>query len=865
MSKASQREGSLYPIYTALNIPTVTALPSPKCIQWSPDGQLCFTTKNAAYLLTPDHGINFDNDSVVRSTPSKDDPALGWFKTMIQTDKSTPMRWPDYSQVWGAVSLGSIDIALISVAISPRGLSAHGGCIFATLTSNMDLNLWTATKNYLKGEWIKIFEIAPYLLNIIAPEDEDKTDPAVVLQAQIVCIEWTSQVDFGITPTPCLDASLLILGSRAGYLTFLRYRKGEEPEYVGTLSVAEVWITHVALAGWNIVEPGHYEGQLAYGTSDGTVGLVKITQKLRLVDDRFSFVPRYTIETTFEQEDELVYGPQGNKGMTSMRWVLVPGRSPILVSSTPGLIKLWSAPSPPSSSTSTSASEQRKPHWTSQRTLRLQTQRTSLDSSAFHPLSGLAYLPNSDTLVLSLWDGSFHAIREFGFASLEKGPTWGSRKDTEATTEATDDEINAPKLTCEGLSAVARTMFERSEKESGISKLDMVRVAGMMGYDGAGVMTWVYESTRPSDFSYKHDAKHNEMLVVARVCEEAISDDQLLSNLSTLLNTAKTSSAISPLNLLRPTLLHLRNPVLVQRVHTRLLELLRPPSNPLGSGSDSSNPVLPTFEGADELTFTLMEEMREEFKIALRTHLFGWDELLRLRMRLSLADFAWKLAANETNQTECGVVAQALLSSISQKVLRTLIRHVTAVVGALTAADLPFVSRLVVQSMLAGSPADIMEEGRKLSLLVRPLIRASKSSTTEITGEGEQAQIEASDKDIVKLLLESCPACGVVVPLEDITSARCRGGHAWARCSVTTFILCTPWVRTCVGCSRKAFLPPSAMAQRNKKVEDDAEAANTNLKSNDHLPAIARGWVVEELLEAVQRCLFCGNAFVGIL
>ena len=65
-----------------------------------------------------------------------------------------------------------------------------------------------------------------------------------------------------------------------------------------------------------------------------------------------------------------------------------------------------------------------------------------------------------------------------------------------------------------------------------------------------------------------------------------------------------------------------------------------------------------------------------------------------------------------------------------------------------------------------------------------------------------------------------------------------------ARCSVTTFILSTPWVRTCVGCSRKAFLPPSA---------------------HKELPTIAQVWIVEELLEAVHRCLFCNNGFVSIL
>ena len=47
---------------------------------------------------TPDPGINFDSSSVVKSTPSKDDPALGWFKTMIQRDTAMPISWPDYSQ-----------------------------------------------------------------------------------------------------------------------------------------------------------------------------------------------------------------------------------------------------------------------------------------------------------------------------------------------------------------------------------------------------------------------------------------------------------------------------------------------------------------------------------------------------------------------------------------------------------------------------------------------------------------------------------------------------------------------------------------------------------------------------------------------
>jgi general transcription factor 3C protein 4 len=158
-----------------------------------------------------------------------------------------------------------------------------------------------------------------------------------------------------------------------------------------------------------------------------------------------------------------------------------------------------------------------------------------------------------------------------------------------------------------------------------------------------------------------------------------------------------------------------------------------------------------------------------------------------------------------------------------------------------------------VQSLLPGCPEDLKEEGNQLSLAIQPFLTNT-----------DDADATAS---IVSQLKETCPACGVEVQLQDITSAVCANGHTWrtsclfassshsrgqltdylalsARCSVTTFILATASPRTCVGCSRKAFLSPSA-----KKT----------------LPPIAQGWVVEDLLEAVQRCLFCNNGFVSIL
>lgn len=49
----------------------------------------------------------------------------------------------------------------------------------------MDINLWMAGKNYLKGEWLKIFEVTPYLLHTIAPTADEKSTASAVLQAQV--------------------------------------------------------------------------------------------------------------------------------------------------------------------------------------------------------------------------------------------------------------------------------------------------------------------------------------------------------------------------------------------------------------------------------------------------------------------------------------------------------------------------------------------------------------------------------------------------------------------------------------------------------------------------------------------------------
>lgn len=68
------------------------------------------------------------------------------------------------------------------------------------------------------------------------------------------------------------------------------------------------------------------------------------------------------------------------------------------------------------------------------------------------------------------------------------------------------------------------------------------------------------------------------------------------------------------------------------------------------------------------------------------------------------------------------------------------------------------------------------------------------------------------------------------------------------RCSITSFLLVTPAVRTCIGCTRKALLPAVHLGQ----------GAAVPARMSD-------SWIVEVLLEACRCCLFCGNRFIRVL
>jgi general transcription factor 3C polypeptide 4 len=144
----------------------------------------------------------------------------------------------------------------------------------------------------------------------------------------------------------------------------------------------------------------------------------------------------------------------------------------ILVHCKPGIVHLWSpATMTPSAS------------WSGHRVLRLQTQRLDVGSSCLHPASGVHYVRRSDVLVVCLFDGSFHVIRDFS-----REPAWSS-----STSTAPTGDVKDALLTTEALSGVSRSLFVQAERRGELPSTEVNRISGMMGFDGAGTVLWLHE------------------------------------------------------------------------------------------------------------------------------------------------------------------------------------------------------------------------------------------------------------------------------------------------------------------------------------------------------------------------------------
>ncbi|TDL24008.1 hypothetical protein BD410DRAFT_767896 [Rickenella mellea] len=786
-----------FPILTAVNVPTVAPQPSPNCLQWSGDGQLVVCTKAAVYLLTPDLGVYFDPGAVLNASLGKQASrdTLGWFRTLIEFDKVDEQQWPAETQEWGAVAFGSLDVSWRAVAISPSNLTGRAGCLLALMSSNMDISLWSANKNHLKGEWTRLQDVTTALKHVplISRNPIVTTDVAHLrtLQAQIQSMGWSSQAEFGVSPRPVLDGSLLALGNRAGSVIFMRYDGDKSMQHVQTLRLSDNWVTHLSWSKWRIVEPYNCVAQVACGMSDGSVAIVAVSQTLESCPSRTPFGNSYDIHFSSNLTN-LRPCEADLRGITALVWVEGEDQRPLVCYAKPGVLNIWRMPD-------ASSTGDGQPF-----ALRLQSQRTSVGSSSLTPVSGMNYDQHNDALLVTLFDGSFHIVY-----NLSSEP---SLQDRTMDIDGSNRSMPSSAL----VSSRTRAAFERAE--GSVQHLDVNRTSGALSFDGSSTVAWLHEACRPTDFSYKHDAKHNSMLVVSQLWD-APSDDALLTNLKNAFERPDIGSGDAPVHVLRRIFLHLRHPDRFDQLKSRIIGTLLPEDV-----VDVPAVVIPPLNGE------IHAAAREEFRKSLASDMYGLEPLHSLRLRLAVADFCWKTAKTEDIREAFGNVAHTLLNRISHSILRSFVRHLTAVAGVMTGNELRFVLRVVVQSLLPGSPKELAVKANELSAKINPTARnfAERSN----------------------LLVEQCPACHAEVPLENIISATCPNGHIWKRCSITSFLLSTPMVRTCIGCTRKALLPPSQ--------------SPTN-EASSSIPMAERSWIVEEILEAVRCCLYCGNRFVRVL
>lgn len=278
---------------------------------------------------------------------------------------------------------------------------------------------------------------------------------------------------------------------------------------------------------------------LSCGVSDGSVNILTVRQTLTSRASLTLFAPDHDVSLSVQEYDVRASGDDG-RAITGLRWANIRGRSvsfssrsifcrtnitdltlivqPILIIHKPGVLHLWSAPSVANT-------------WSGSKAFVLRTQRRSVGSSALSPCSGICYVPSRDMAVVSLSDGSFHVVHKL-------------------STSPTPDPPPSEPIQSEILSAASRSVFVRAEPEK-VSLQDVDRINGMVTYDGCSTFMWTYEyvtfalsiarpricsschsrATRPTDFSYKHDAKHVSTFVVAPLWEED-NDERVLVDLA---------------------------------------------------------------------------------------------------------------------------------------------------------------------------------------------------------------------------------------------------------------------------------------------------------------------------------------------
>ncbi|KZV92014.1 hypothetical protein EXIGLDRAFT_749894 [Exidia glandulosa HHB12029] len=781
-------------VLSTLGVPA-SAPPSARTVQCSEDGQVIVTTKPAIYILTPNFGLKLDDANAVKGAPGSHLPNtvpinLRYFRTHIELSQISRTWGFQPGAPWNSVVFGSLDLAWRACVPSPSGLSPSGGCMLATLTTNLEVGLWAPMKSWVQGPWEHKQDITSLLIeHYIGAEDSPSTQ---ILEAQVECIAWSSLPRRG-------GLSLLALGNRAGSVVLLRYDGlSLNMAHAHDVNVTSDRVVSLAWSSWQSGGDGVYQALLACGLPCGLISLVRVVQQINDDDNQ----PHLTCEI-IDSDLEHVPANADDTGITALEWIRARNDAPILVYCKPGFVSLYSHPEIVAGRSTPSGEG---PNWSGTRVLPLQNQHVSAGSSSWSPASGVIYVAEHDVLIVTLFDGSMHTIHEVS---------------TSPTLQASPDPAT---LSTNSLTICARKIFVKHAPhvfQRQVTLQDVNRTTGITEFATNGLLLSLVEPGRPNFFDYQSDAHQRSEIIISRMWEPVRPVDAIVEMVGRILSDPEADMHVPPANLLRSVFVHLKMPDTSAKLQGRLLALLDATTLPAYA-------IPPAAKASAEGDFAA--------HLHRTLHRSVWKDM---RLRVLILQFAIADACIIGQHDDDILVQrwkrklQSIETNIARARLAILVENLHAVVQDLSAPEhAAFLSRLLQQATTLECPADVRESA---SLLAQRCGLAT-----------------ASDADAAVLQVDVCPACNA--PLEADNRgpiARCVRGHLWARCSVTSFILATPHVRTCAGCNRKALLAPTQLHD-----------ANTPSTASKWFP---QTWVVGAILEATDRCPFCGNCFVVLI
>lgn len=742
-------------VLSHLSFPVAVSVPSPRNIQWSEDGQLFVLSRNAIHILTPDFNADCTLFSVHNPKSSSESTKdVEWFTNRVEIDKELHHNWAADSDNWGTLSLGSLDISWVGMALSPTNSSKTYCCVLAALTSNLEVSLWGPCKNHISGEWQKIQDVTETIKDSIASPNNSIRG---IQQAQIQCLAWSKGVHIH-SPEGVLDeSSILALGNRAGSIICMKYSRESGLSYLECFEAASNWIVEMVWSPWSQHEDNSRSASIFCSTADGAVYEVQMEASARSQD----------LKIKLNSAAEVLH-PADFTPVTALSVIQHQSDGSILVYTKPGLVNIRKI----------TRSER-----DSSVVLAFPIEPSLHTQDPFAAIAGIVYYEDEDYMQIHASDGIVYKVTnvmdlpqisiDYRFLDLR-------------------DEIE-----------ILRVPKEESDK---VYADERTYISGVIGADHAGAFGWFYECRRPNDFSYKLDSQHISFLGLACLRGSKLL---LLNHISSHLSA--TSDAVASYSMplkLRETLIYLNHHLITDDEMNHIWDMLQ------------KIPVKALLEFQSSV-------FSENSQDALFLTLFQNPPFSFLRFRLTITNCLLSLNFNDSPVRDyCDQLIQSASRSYMQAVLQQLQSR-----GSHKGSDDDenFVLRWLV---LCHTSGDILR----------------REATAAADRMGIRKEISTRNTKIC----EFCPACHVLIPVDFENEAVCENGHRWQRCSITSFILATPNVRTCVGCRRKTLLPGSL------KLPSD-------LEDQDLLPSLARSGFVNDLLEAVHWCIYCENRFVRLL